>query len=87
MGSSVKTKVTAAQAQALAERTADAYSCDRYVSWKACAAVLLRRGYTDRQAATILRSRIMRWAVDASSVERTLRLRDVEGSHAVPRSQ
>ena len=63
----MKTKVTTVQAQALADRTAAAYSCDRYASWKACAAVLLRHGYTDRQAATILRSRIARWAADTSN--------------------
>ena len=57
-------KVIAAQVQALAVRTADAYSFDRYASWKACAAALLRRGYNDRQAEKILRSRIMRWVAD-----------------------
>jgi hypothetical protein len=62
----VKAKPTQAQIDALAERSADAYSADDYASWKACAAALLRRGYTDRQAEEILRSKITRWAIDAS---------------------
>ena len=58
--------VSPSQVQALADRTADSYSCDRYASWKACAAALLRRGYTDRQAEEILRSKFTRWAADQS---------------------
>ena len=60
------TKPDVAQIQALADRAADAYSADCYASWKACAAALLRRGYSDRQAEAILRSKITRWAVDSS---------------------
>lgn len=58
--------VSASQIEALAERTSDAYSHDRYASWKACAAALLRRGYTDQQAEEILRSKFTRWAADRS---------------------
>lgn len=58
--------VAPAQVQALADRTADAYSHDLYASWKACAAALLRRGYTDRQAEEILRSKFTRWAAEQS---------------------
>ena len=62
----MKTKPAPAQIEALADRAADSYSADDYASWKACAAALLRRGYTDRQAEEILRSKITRWAVDAA---------------------
>lgn len=51
---------------ALAERTSDAYSHDHYASWRAVAAALLRRGYSDRQAEEILRSKFTRWAADQS---------------------
>lgn len=60
-------KAMAARVQVLTKRTSDAYSFDRYASWKACVAALLRHGYTDRQAERILRSRITRWAADASN--------------------
>ena len=62
-----KVRVTQEQIRALAERTEDAYSFDRYASWPAVVAVLLRRGYTDRQTEEILRSKFMRWAADQSS--------------------
>jgi len=55
------------QATALAARTADAYSAKRYASWVACATALLGRGYTAQQSQEILRSKITRWAADASS--------------------
>jgi hypothetical protein len=51
---------------ALAERSCDAYSADRYASWKAVATALLRRGYTPVVAEAILRSKLTRWAADAS---------------------
>ena len=54
-------------ATALAERTADAYSFDRYGSWTACARLLLSRGHSEREAEAILRSKWMRWAADAST--------------------
>lgn len=50
----------------LSTRTQDAYSVDRYASWVACAALLLRRGYSEREAEAILRSKWMRWASDGS---------------------
>lgn len=53
-------------ASRVAGRTADAYSYDRYTNWAACAKALLREGYTERQAEEILRSKITRWAADAS---------------------
>lgn len=55
-----------ALAAALAERTADAYAFDRFRNWKGCALYLLRRGFTEKQAEAILRSKWMRWASDAS---------------------
>ena len=55
-----------ARAHRLAVRTADAYSVRRYGSWEACCAALLRRGYTMRAAEAILRSKVPRWAADAS---------------------
>lgn len=53
-------------AHALAARTTDAYSFNRYANWPACAAALERAGFTERQAEAILRSRITRWAADES---------------------
>jgi hypothetical protein len=60
-------KPTRAAIDALAERSSDAYSFDRYDSWRACAALLLRRGHTEREAEAVLRSKHMRWAGDASN--------------------
>lgn len=51
----------------LAERTADSFSFDRYVSWFAVCAFLIRSGYTEREAEAILRSKHMRWAADAAT--------------------
>lgn len=53
-------------AQALAAKTADAYSAARYASWPACAAYLLRAGFSEREAEAILRSKHTRWAADES---------------------
>jgi hypothetical protein len=52
---------------ALAAATTDAYSHDRYgpTEWLASCALLADRGFTQRQAETVLRSSIMRWAADA----------------------
>lgn len=61
-----RAKVADATIDALAAATADAYSFDRYRDWRACVALLLRRGYTERQAEAILRSKHMRWAADQS---------------------
>jgi hypothetical protein len=56
-------------AAALADQTADAYSFDNYgpIAWRACARLLLRRGYSAREAEAILRSKWMRWAADGAS--------------------
>lgn len=59
-------KTKRADAQRLAEKTADAYSCDRYASWTAVCGGLLAAGYTEQQAEAILRSKWTRWAADAS---------------------
>lgn len=53
-------------AKKLAERTSEAYSSDRYASWQAVAALLLLRGYSEREAEAILRSKWTRWAADSS---------------------
>jgi len=54
------------QALALAERTVDAYSHDNYQNWAAVCLMLLQRGFTEREAEAILRSKWTRWAGDAS---------------------
>jgi hypothetical protein len=56
-------------ARQLAERTADAYSYDRYgaQNWERVARLLLKRGYTSRQAEAIMRSKWMRWAGDSAA--------------------
>lgn len=61
-----KAASVAARAKALAGRCADAYSADRYGSWAAVAKALLLRGYTEREAEAIMRSKWTRWAGDAS---------------------
>lgn len=50
----------------LARQTEDAYSYGRYPSWKAVIAMLLRRGYSEREVEAILRSKWTRWAADQS---------------------
>ncbi len=60
-------KNISAMARQLAERTSDAYSAGRFgTSWRPCAAVLLKRGYTVAEAETVLRSKWMRWAGDSA---------------------
>lgn len=48
--------------------TEDAYSFYVYgaKSWGACFKMLRRRGYDDRQAESVMRSKHTRWAADAS---------------------
>lgn len=58
---------TTSSAAALAERTSDCFSFDRYANWAAVAKMLLAKGYTDQQAEAILRSKWTRWAADASN--------------------
>jgi hypothetical protein len=60
-------RLSTAVVRRLTESTRDAYSADRYRSWRACAAFLLRRGMTEREAEAVLRSKHMRWAADATS--------------------
>lgn len=58
--------ITRDRAANLAVATEDAYMAPMYgeASWRRCCYVLLRRGYTEREAEAILRSKIMRWADD-----------------------
>jgi hypothetical protein len=53
------------RATRLAALTADAYSYDRYRSWRSCARMLLTAGYGEPEAEAILRSKWTRWAADA----------------------
>ena len=52
-------------AASVAERCKDAHSATRYASWTAVAARLLRMGFTEEEAETVMRSKITRWAADA----------------------
>jgi hypothetical protein len=61
----MKRHVANTLAAVLAERSKDAWSVPRYVSWKAVAKALLLRGYTPIAAEAILRSKLTRWAADA----------------------
>lgn len=63
----VQFKMTRKEADQVAERTSDAYSFDRYTSWKACAIVLMDLGYDVNEAEAILRSKHTRWAADSSN--------------------
>lgn len=56
----LKTRV----ANLLADKTADAYSADRYRSWRGVAVALLSAGYDVQQAEAIMRSKWARWAAD-----------------------
>jgi uncharacterized protein YdaT len=58
--------VTRAELDIVLWNTEDAYSHDRYRSWRACAAALLREGYTTAEAICILNSKVTRWASDHS---------------------
>lgn len=60
------TKAEKSLAAKIAARTHAAYSADRYASWQAVAAALLRRGFTPVAVEAILRSKITRWAADYS---------------------
>lgn len=53
--------------QELSEKTSDAYSFDRYNSWKACIKKLRKADYDDREIEAILRSKWTRWAADAAN--------------------
>jgi len=53
------------EAQEVADRTANAYSFDRYKNWRGVAQALLNYGLTERQAEAVMRSKWMRWAADS----------------------
>jgi hypothetical protein len=46
---------------------ADAYSADRYRSWRGVASALLQQGLTPLQTEAVMRSKWTRWAADAHS--------------------
>jgi hypothetical protein len=54
-----------------AESTSDAYSYSRYGdgAWRQCHRMLRKRGYTDKQVESIMRSKWTRWAADHSGKE------------------
>lgn len=62
-----KTPSIKQRAEALAEKTLDAYMADGYNSWSAVCAFLLRRGFSEKEVEAIVRSKWMRWAGDAES--------------------
>jgi len=53
-------------ARALAERTSDAYSFDRYgeETWRRAISRFLNLGFTEREIEAIMRSKWTRWAAD-----------------------
>ena len=69
------TTTIAERVRALSERTADAYSWDNYEGhrWPAAIAMLVRRGYSDREVEAIMRSKWTRWAADMASSRRSYR--------------
>lgn len=56
------------RASRIAERTQDAYSVGRYTSggWRRSAMLVLKSGFTDKDAETVLRCKVMRWAADCN---------------------
>jgi len=54
----------ASEAAYAAIEAQDAYMALSYTNWYACAAVLLRAGFTRKETVAILRSKHMRWASD-----------------------
>ncbi len=59
----------ALRAAPLAEKTAGAYSADRYADWSGLIRALLKRGYTEPQVEAIVASKWTRWAADASEAK------------------
>jgi len=53
-----------AVSRALAIKTADAYSFDRYKNWVSLIKFLLNYGLSKRQSKELVRSKLMRWAAD-----------------------
>lgn len=54
----------ARRAARIAEAAEGGYSADRFKSWEGVAALLCRRGYSDREAVAIMVSKWTRWAGD-----------------------
>jgi hypothetical protein len=52
------------KAKALAEKTSDAYSSDRFANWEAVIQCLLNLGYSELETEAIVRSKWARWACD-----------------------
>lgn len=50
------------RAEAIAILTANAVSAEAYYSWPAVCEKLLRRGYSDEEVMTIVKSKYTRWA-------------------------
>lgn len=62
-----KPRATAAQIDALTEKTSGAYSFDRFKNWRGVISMLLRRGFTEREVEAIALSKWTRWAADQST--------------------
>lgn len=61
------TKTMTQIAAEVAEQCEDAWSYDRYSSWKGAAMACLKRGFTAEQTEEILRSKLTRWAADQAA--------------------
>ncbi len=70
-GRFITPRVTSTEKKAarVAKKSADAYSVNRYRSWRSCAQFLLEDGWDEKQTEAILRSKVMRWAADQSISE------------------
>jgi hypothetical protein len=64
-----------AVARALANKTRDAYSFNRYKDWVGVIKSLLKYGFSERNTEELVSSKVMRWAAD-----------DYEGKGKVPTS-
>jgi hypothetical protein len=82
--------LTMAEADAVAERTADAFSWDTYgeSGWRASCRMLARRGYSAREIEAIMRSKWTRWAGDHASKSDRVNSQDlarfIDASYADP---
>jgi hypothetical protein len=56
------------RADAIARKTQDAYSCERYTEagWRDCTLVCLKHGCSDAETEEVLRSKWVRWATEAT---------------------
>lgn len=52
------------RAAAIATRCGNAYSANRYGSWREVARRLLRAGFSEAETEAVMRSKITRWAAD-----------------------